>query len=219
MRAHRGVLNMESSERPEHVAQEGSAYSGRSEPVCCRPLFLVNDHGDCLGATLRRGNVRGAEDRGYLLVPKNARQDAAGKRGAFCAGAAFAKPEVYPALEESAVAYAIRMPAKKSLELAEDLLFGPLGRPSRKSLSGATGVFQYQAESWTKPRRIVAKKEGKQATHWTRLSCRRFRANEVRLQLSVLADNLGNLWRRVSLPQRIKTWSLPSLPAAAREDP
>ena len=36
------------------------------------------------------------------------------------------------------------------------------------------------AEQWIK--------EGKQATHWTRLSCHRFRANEVRLLLSVLAD-------------------------------
>ena len=35
-------------------------------------------------------------------------------------------------------------------------------------------------------------KEGKQAARWTRLSCDRFRANEVRLQLSVLAYNLGN---------------------------
>ena len=54
-------------------------------------------------------------------------------------------------------------------------------------------------------------KEGKQATHWTRLSCHRFRANEVRLQLSVLAYNLGNLWRRLGLPHRIKSWSLTSL--------
>jgi FkbM family methyltransferase len=37
--------------------------------------------------------------------------------------------------------------------------------------------------------------KGKQATHWTRLSCHRFRANEARLQLSLLAYNLGNLWR------------------------
>ncbi len=59
------------------------------------------------------------------------------------------------------------------------------------------------AEQWIK--------EGKQATHWTRLSCHRFRANEVRLQLSVLAYNLGNLWRRLGLPPRIKTWSLTSL--------
>ena len=35
----------------------------------------------------------------------------------------------------------------------------------------------------------------------TRLSCHRFRANEVRLQLSVLAYNLGNLWRRLHCHQ------------------
>src|SRR5215467_10384216 len=45
----------------------------------------------------------------------------------------------------------------------------------------------------------------------TRLSCPRFRANEVRLQLSVLAYNLGNLWRRLVLPKRIDNWSLTSL--------
>ena len=44
-----------------------------------------------------------------------------------------------------------------------------------------------------------------------RLSCHRFRSNEVRLQLSVLAYNLGNLWRRLGLPHRIKSWSLTSL--------
>jgi hypothetical protein len=31
------------------------------------------------------------------------------------------------------------------------------------------------------------------------------------LQLSVLAYNLGNLWRRLVLPARIDTWSLSSL--------
>ena len=43
------------------------------------------------------------------------------------------------------------------------------------------------------------------------MSCHRFRANEVRLQLSVLAYNLGNLWRRLILPPGIKRWSLTSL--------
>ena len=38
-------------------------------------------------------------------------------------------------------------------------------------------------------------KEGKQAVKMTRLSCHRFRSNEVRLWLSVIAYNLGNLWR------------------------
>jgi len=35
--------------------------------------------------------------------------------------------------------------------------------------------------------------EGKQAVKMTRLSCHQFRSNEVRLWLSVIAYNLGNL--------------------------
>ncbi len=45
----------------------------------------------------------------------------------------------------------------------------------------------------------------------TRLSCHRFRCNEVRLALRLLAYNLGNWWRRLALPQRIEKWSLTSL--------
>ena len=33
----------------------------------------------------------------------------------------------------------------------------------------------------------------------------------MRLWLSVLAYNLGNLWRRLALPNRIRNWSLTSL--------
>jgi hypothetical protein len=54
-------------------------------------------------------------------------------------------------------------------------------------------------------------KEGKQAGKMTRLSCHRFRSNEVRLRLSVIAYNLGNLWQRLVLPGRIDGWSLTSL--------
>ena len=59
------------------------------------------------------------------------------------------------------------------------------------------------AEQWIK--------EGKQAVKMTRLSCHRLRSNEVRLWLSVIAYNLGNLWRRPVLPKGIGTWSLTSL--------
>jgi hypothetical protein len=45
----------------------------------------------------------------------------------------------------------------------------------------------------------------------TRLSCHRFRSNQVRLGLSLLAHNLGNLWRRLALPKGIENWSLTSL--------
>jgi hypothetical protein len=45
----------------------------------------------------------------------------------------------------------------------------------------------------------------------TRLSCNRFRSNEVRRWLRVIAYNLGNLWCRPVLPQRVGNWSLTSL--------
>ena len=73
--------------------------------------------------------------------------------------AAFARPAIYEALEARGVQYAIRIPANKNLELAiEDLLFRSPGRPSLKPLIRYKS-FQYQADSWTTPRRVVAKVE------------------------------------------------------------
>jgi len=54
-------------------------------------------------------------------------------------------------------------------------------------------------------------KEGKYALKWTRLSCMRFAANAVRLQLHALAYNLANFLRTLATPEGIDTWSLTSL--------
>ena len=59
------------------------------------------------------------------------------------------------------------------------------------------------AEQWIK--------EGKYVLNWTRLSCKRFVSNQVRLWLFVLTYNLGNFLRRLVLPGKIKHWSLRSL--------
>jgi hypothetical protein len=59
------------------------------------------------------------------------------------------------------------------------------------------------AEQWIK--------EGKYALNWTRLSCHRFVANQVRLQLFILAYDLGNFLLRLGLPKAVKDWSLRSL--------
>ena len=56
------------------------------------------------------------------------------------------------------------------------------------------------AEQWIK--------EGKNALKWTRLSCRQFQDNQVRLQLFALAYNLGNFLRQLALPREVKHWSL-----------
>ena len=57
-------------------------------------------------------------------------------------------------------------------------------------------------------------KEGRVAIKWTRLSCRSFAANAVRLQLRALAYNLGNLGnflRTLATPEPIKNWTLTPL--------
>jgi hypothetical protein len=111
--------------------------------------------------------------------------------------------------------------------------------------------FRYQAASWSRPRRVVAKvdwhfgelfprigfivtnlrnssknvvgfynqrgtaeqciKEWKRALKGTRLSCRSFNANAVRLQLHALAYNLGNFLRTLAIPETIAEWSLTTL--------
>jgi hypothetical protein len=195
--------------------------------------------------------VHSADDWEELLLPEIERQQKMGKEVVFRADAAFAKPEIYEALEERGVKYAIRIPANDSLERdINELLTRPVGRPSHKPVFWYKS-FLYQAASWKTARRVVAKvefhfgelfprvgfivtnletdsravvrfynkrgtaeqwiKEGKQAVKMTRLSCHRFRSNEVRLWLSVIAYNLGNLWRRLVLPTRIGNWSLTSL--------
>ena len=245
------VLDMDSTEIPVYGQQENSAYNGHFESTCYHPLLLFNREGDCLAAKLRPGNVHSAEDWEELLLPEIERQQKLGKEVVFRADAAFAKPEIYEALEERGVKYAIRIPANENLErdIAE-LLTRPVGRPSHKPVVWYKG-FLYQAASWKTARRVVAKvefhfgelfprvgfivtnletdsravvrfynkrgtaeqwiKEGKQAVKMTRLSCHRFRSNEVRLWLSLIAYNLGNLWRRLVLPKKIENWSLTSL--------
>jgi hypothetical protein len=245
------VLDMDSTEIPVHGQQENSAYNGHFESTCYHPLLLFNREGDCLAVKLRPGNVHSADGWEELLLPEIERQQRLGKEVVFRADAAFAKPEIYEALEERGVKYTIRIPANDSLErdIAE-LLTRPVGRPSHKAVVWYKG-FLYRAESWTKARRVVAKvefhsgelfprvgfivtnletdsravvrfynkrgtaeqwiKEGQQAVKMTRLSCHRFRSNEVRLWLSVIAYNLGNLWRRLALPLRVGNWSLASL--------
>ncbi len=54
-------------------------------------------------------------------------------------------------------------------------------------------------------------KEGKNAATWTRLSCMRFAAKAVRLQLHALAYNLANFLRTLALSKAIEHWSLTTL--------
>ena len=173
------------------------------------------------------------------------------KRRYFRGDAAFANPEIYEFLEAEGYGYAIRLPTNRVLQdKIGYLLKRPVGRPPHE-VRRYYASFSYQAQSWKKPRRVVAKvewhpgelyprvgfivtnlarpaervvafynqrgtceqyiKEGKGAIKWTRLSCRSFAANAVRLQLHALAYNLGNFMRTLAMPKTAEPWSLTSL--------
>jgi hypothetical protein len=155
----RVVLDLDSTEVAVYGQQEQSAYNGHFESTCYHPLLLFNREGDCLAAKLRPGNVHSAEGWEELLLPEIDRQQAQGKEVVFRADAAFAKPELYEALEERTVKYAIRLPANDNLQRnITELLTRPVGRPSHKPVVRYKS-FLYQAASWTIARRVVAKVE------------------------------------------------------------
>ena len=245
------VLDIDSSESETHGAQEGSAYNGHFACTCYHPLFVFNQFGDLERCALRPGNVHSADGWRDILAPVIARYRDKMKRYYFRADAAFANPEVYELLEAEGYKYTIRLPANAVLQARIGwLLKRPVGRPPHE-VRRYYASFSYQAGSWNKPRRVVAKvewhpgelyprvgfvvtnmsrpaervvafynhrgtaeqyiKEGKNAVTWTRLSCCRFAANAVRLQLHALAYNLANFLRTLALPAEVKQWSLTKL--------
>src|SRR5437588_4313958 len=245
------VLDMDSSESPTYGTQEGSAYNGHFGCTCYHPLFVFNQLGDLERCALRSGNVHSAADWRNVLEPVVARYRGTVKRCYFRGDAAFANPEIYEFLEAEGYGYAIRLPTNPVLQgKIGYLLKRPVGRPPQE-VRRFFASLSYRAQSWNKPRHVVAKvewhpgelyprvgfivtnlarsaegvvafynqrgtceqyiTEGKNAIKWTRLSCRSFAANAVRLQLHALAYNLGNFMRTLALPKTADAWSLTSL--------
>jgi len=81
------------------------------------------------------------------------------KRLYFRGDAAFANPEMYEFLEAERASYTIRLPADRVLQDRIGYLpKRPVGRPPQE-VRRFHASFGYQAQSWKKPRRVVAKVE------------------------------------------------------------
>jgi hypothetical protein len=245
------VLDMDSSVSPTHGEQEKSVWNGHFDCTCYHPLFVFNQFGDLERSELRPGNVHSADGWRGVLEPVVERYRQRDLRRHFRGDAAFASPDIYEFLEAEGYKYTIRLKANAILQQSiAYLLTRPVGRPPNHVVR-TYASFSYQAGSWDRKRRVVAKvewhpgqlyptvgfivtnltrparrvvafynqrgtceqyiKEGKGAIKWTRLSCRTFAANAVRLQLHALAYNLGNFLRTLATPEPIKDWSLTSL--------
>jgi len=155
----RVILDLDSSVSETYGKQEGSAYNGYFECECYHPLFCFNQDGDLERALLRNGNVASADDWRSVLEPVVARYRLLKIKRFFRGDAAFANPQVYEFLEVEGYLYAIRLPANDVLyRHVQDLLTRPVGRPPERPIV-TYREFTYQAGSWTKARRVVAKVE------------------------------------------------------------
>jgi Transposase DDE domain group 1 len=153
------VLDMDSSVSPTHGEQEMSVWNGHYECICYHPLFVFNQFGDLERCVLRPGNVHSADGWEGVLKPVIVRYRGKVSRIYFRADAAFAMPGVYECLEAERIKYAIRLPANQVLQNRIGyLLKRPVGRPPNE-VRRYYANFTYQAASWTKSRRVIAKVE------------------------------------------------------------
>ena len=153
------ILDMDSSVSPTHGQQEGSSYNGHFGRTCFHPLFCFNQYGDLERAMLRNGNVHSADDWRSVLEPVVNRYREKSVERYFRGDAAFANPAIYEFLEEERFFYTIRLKGNNLLHAKiEHLTIRPVGRPSFKPKVYYES-FLYQAQSWNKPRRVVAKVE------------------------------------------------------------
>jgi hypothetical protein len=159
------ILDLDSSVSATHGEQQGSAYNGYFECLCYHPLFLFNQYGDLERAMLRRGNHNSAKFWRRVLLPVIERYRDRDIPKYFRGDAAFAIPGLYRVLEEEGFQYTIRIPSNDVLITSiSHLLTRPVGRPSYKP-KVVYESFSYQAQSWGRPRRVVAKVEW----HWDEL--------------------------------------------------
>jgi hypothetical protein len=163
------ILDMDSSVSETYGRQQGTAYNGHFECLCYHPLFLFNQFGDLERVLLRRGNHASAKFWRRVLLPVIERYRHLSIPKFFRGDAAFANPALYRLLEEEGYRYAIRLKANAVLEREiEHLLTRPVGRPSHRP-KVFYHSFQYQAKSWQRSRRVVAKVEWHQGELFPRV--------------------------------------------------
>jgi Transposase DDE domain group 1 len=175
---------------PDPRQQEKSVWNGYYACTCYHPLFVFNQFGDLERCALRAGNVHSADGWDDVLKPVVA-LPGQGLRHLFSSGRAQSDD--------------LRTMCAGSMPISA---IRPEPGPSRGGLSpgrvaSRRTLSPRRLHRDRQPERVVAFynkrgtceqwiKEGKGAIKWTRLSCRMFAANAVRLQLHVLAYNLGN---------------------------
>lgn len=137
--------------------QDGSEYNGHYHCRCYHPLVATcAETGDLLDARLRPGNAHTAAGALEFILPLIERAERV-----YCAiaslrcDAGFPEPELLDGIEELKRGAVFRIKNNPVLDrMAEPYLCRPVGRPPSEPRTWLH-EFEYQAESWSRPRRVV----------------------------------------------------------------
>ena len=152
------TIDVDSSESPVYGSQEGGVYNGYFGLTCYHPIFCFNQYGDCLKAKLRPGNVHSANGCLEFIEPILRYYVAKGIKVKLRADSAFAIPELFELCEELGVEYTIRIKENSRLDEMVAKIIKSIKKAKEKTIV-VYKDFSYQAVSWDKPRRIIAKIE------------------------------------------------------------
>jgi hypothetical protein len=149
------TLDLDSLPRESFGHQPGSAWNRHYGMRCYHPVVARSEWGDYLGAKLRPGNVHTADGGLAFVLPILRRALEWAQQVWLRIDAGYPEPKLLEALEEEGFLYVARVKTNAVLErLAAPYLALP-----RDCASGEERVWthelQYQAGSWTHPRRVV----------------------------------------------------------------
>ena len=159
------VLDMDSSVSPTHGEQEMSFWNGHYECICYHPLFVFNQFGDLERCVLRPGNVHSATT-GRVCSNRS-----------LCGIGARSRGSISPGRCSLRHAGGLRVPGGRADQIRDPAArqSGPSEQdrlsaqaPSRTAAERSPAVhanFTYQAASWTKPRRVIARSSGLRRLH------------------------------------------------------
>ncbi len=152
-----GTLDLDSYVVTVHGQQPGASYNGHYQEVCYHPLAVqFAPTGDWLDMTLREGHVHTAHEATAFLFDLLARVERELCQVSDVRGdAGFPDEDLLAGLEARRKPYVFRLKNNAVLDrMIEPYRYRPPGRPPAEPRLWRY-EFQYQAESWSRPRRVV----------------------------------------------------------------
>lgn len=248
------LLDVDSTNFETYGTQENTGYNAYYKANGYHPLLVYDGlTGDLLKAQLRQGTCYTSKDVVPFLKPLlDELQERLPETSLFLRGdSGFAVPALYKHLETNSTSYVIRLKANSILYKLSSHMDEEIRELTRhKEFDHAVyyDEFEYQADSWDYPRRVVVKaekpkgqlipwysfivtnmdlpakqivmlynnrghmenfiKECKSGFNFRKCSSNRFITNRNRLQVSVLAYNLFNWFRRLALSTNMRRFQI-----------